>query len=146
MLIIHSHDRYRDFLQFDPATGASRHLFLDDVPKLEEKSCGHFAQINGHLMMLFRDDESLHLRIDRQDYVITDTTRVALERGRVNVLSIYQGENLVDKFSYEPYHPDLVDHWRIYWTPFITKEDWDFGLYVFNVLNDTGRRNRIYQR
>jgi hypothetical protein len=31
-------------------------------------------------------------------------------------------------------------------TPFVSAEDFDFGLFIANVIGDPGRRDRIYAR
>jgi hypothetical protein len=47
--------------------------------------------------------------------------------------------------EYKPYVADEIDQWRMYMSPFIEEEHFDFGLFVWEVTQNADRRNAIYR-
>lgn len=140
---IDSHDRFENVSDFDPPTGSlqerNRALEGGSSPALVE---GHYARLSGVLAVLYRLDACLWLRIgevarnlDEVGVVVGwwhvqgDSTLELMERGAV-----------VAEVHYRPCPGGGSEDP----TPFAESEDWDFGLFVKNVLGNEGRRSRIY--
>jgi hypothetical protein len=148
-MLIQSHDRFEDVAAFDPNTGRltqftrsapgrQRHLLAEPVR-------GHFAQLGDVVTVLYRHDDALWLRMGPRaanlDSITTKVRRVHV--GAEARLELVEGATKTAVAEYVPgpkTGPPLADDP----TAFVESEDWDFGLFVCNVLGDSGRRRRIY--
>lgn len=105
---------------------------------------GHFATISGKQIFFFRQDDGLHLRIEGEDYPLLDDVKVVLlTQGELNVLRVLKDEAILLDYSYP--RPIIDPPINDVLSPLEEEEDYDFGLLIFNVMNDTARKKRIYQ-
>jgi hypothetical protein len=147
-MLVQSHDRFDDLGAFDPLSGDldefKRSRIADDA-RLKESLRGHFAVLGDTVAVLYRDDDALWLRLgDRARDLSSGRSSAKWERiGRRARLSLLDGAEEVASVEYVPGPtggPSLADDV----TPFASCEDWDFGLFVRNVVSDEGRFRRIY--
>lgn len=142
MLYVESHDRFAEVGQFDPATTALRVCNRLDAGEQELPLRGHFASLAGHQVIFYRDDD--------------DTLRIAC--GNRTMIArrdsiLWTRSDGKSRFIIEI--KDLKGCTLEYWSPAgefsddptacAEPEDGDFGLFIFNVINDEGRANRIYR-
>lgn len=147
-MLVESHNRYDDVGDFDHECGTltqfSRCAPNKHRDLLNEHVRGHFAWLDGKLSVFYRNAGALWLSIDGQEVNVElpdievrceradDHSRlVVLKRG----VELAAAEYLQDPNS--AFTEDL--------TPFVEPEDRDFGVFVLTVLDDPGRRRRIYQ-
>lgn len=140
---VDSHDRYMDVGVFDPATGELAEVVRDPVRHVGFPS-GHYARLAGIMVVLYRDQGDLWLRIGGTVQNLSDgRAAVSWKRSRSTArfaLSVDGHELATLEYPVgQAGGPDDP-------TPFAEPEHWDFGLFVKNVLDDDGRRQRIYQR
>ena len=144
MILLQSVDKFDEVAVLDVTVGQLTWYSKQTVPDLaSEPIRGHIAQLDGHTVILYREAEILRFRIDNDEFELTDNTRIELVRDDPHILTVYRNGEIAIKFAYTPpiIHPSLeVDP-----TPFVEEEDFDFGLFVHNVVNDVDRRNRIYR-
>lgn len=139
---VDSHDLYTSVGEFDPATGDLVELARDALDATPPS--GHYARLAGTLVVLYRDGRDLWIRIGGTARNCADkgtsiewgrsgtASRLALSTDGREVAAV---EYVVVGEGGGPADP----------TPFADPEDWDFGLFVKNVLDDVGRSERIYQ-
>lgn len=138
---VHSHDRYLDVGEFDPLTGELVESVRDPAGYADGPS-GHYARLAGTLVVLYRDRDDLWLRIGNTAQSLDqERASVVCERtGSASRLSLsVDGRELatVEYPAGEGGGPDDP-------TPFAEPKDFDFGLFVKNVLHDERRRRGIY--
>lgn len=148
-MFVESHDRFDDVADFDPESG---HLdrFSRSAPGehghlLAGVVQGHFAQLGDKRAVLYRHGGELWLRLGERaanlDAPATEVRRVRI--GETTRLVLLHGGTETASVDYLPgphNGPPVADDP----TAFAESEDWDFGLFVCNVLSDPGRRRRIY--
>jgi hypothetical protein len=106
---------------------------------------GHFAELNGERVMLFRCDERLYVRFGHDLPLATDGLLAEwwVAFGKAH-FRLKRGEQILVERSYSlSVHIKNLVHDP---TPFVEAEDFDFLLFVRNVLNDSARSQRIYRR
>jgi hypothetical protein len=146
MVLLESYDRFDDLVELEPTTGQVRWYSKRDNPNMATLPIqGAVSQLNGHMVFLYREADVLHFRVDDIDIELTEDTRIELIRGNTNVLTMLRGDAPIFRLEYKPYVADEIDKWRMYLNPFIEEEDFDFGLFVYNVLKDPRRRADIYR-
>lgn len=146
MLLLESYDRFDDLVELDPTTGHMRWYSRHDNPDMAVLPiCGAVSQLDGHMVFLYREADILHFRVDDTDIELTDDTRIELVRSNMNILTVLRNDVPLLRLKYKPYVADGTDKWRMYLNPFIKEEHFDFGLFVYNVVKDVDRRDRIYR-
>jgi len=146
MILLQSNDRFDDLAKLDTSTGRvswfSRQVV--DLTIASSPIRGHIAQLCGHTLCFYRKAKVLHFRVDDEDLELTEETQVELVRVRDAVNCITVLRNGVPLFTWT-YHRPVIDPLLEYDpTPFIEEEQFDFCLFVYNVMNDPDRRERIY--
>lgn len=141
-MYIESFDRFDAVATFDPSTGrlveSSRAAFREG----HGPPSGHYARLAGTLAVLYRDGGVLHLRLGDYDGAIESRrarVRWSHDHG-VSSLTVIEHGATVAEVEYRPGPLSVAGDP----TPFVESEDWDFGLFVRNVLADGGRSERIY--
>ncbi len=143
-MILESKDHFDQLAELDPDTGTYRFLSRKEQPELATtQSCGGYSLIDGTMVSLYRVDGVLYFRVGDQNFKLTDDVTSKLTR-EVNkqVFWLLEGGPLF-KFEYVPTDQDIplsMDP-----TPFVEEEDFDFLLFVHNVLAEPGRRHRVYR-
>jgi hypothetical protein len=143
-MIVESHDRFSDVGDFDPESGDLLEFSRFEAAPADFPE-GHYAWLGGTLAVLYRVGGALWLRIgDEARVVDPDGASVVWDRAeRLSRLRLIDQSNEVAAVEYVS-HTDEVVSVQEDPTAFAEAEDWDFGLFVRNVLRDKDRRRRIY--
>jgi hypothetical protein len=131
---VNSFDQWAEVGEFTLSNGELSVLPRADAPGAEPH--GVYTYLAGTLTVFYRVDDDLHLR--HGDRTIALIGAVASWQAGAGVARL-QIDDLVLNYQRES---GLVEGDV---TPFVEDEDFDFGLFVANVLNDPGRRERIYR-
>lgn len=144
-MLVESHDKHSEVGEFDPDTGRLTRLERNKAAALlDQKLCGHFADLGEVLGILYLHEGHLMLRLDRTKTPATaETVRWEADGPRA-ILSIVDASIVVASARYRR-GPATGPKLSVDPTPFIEPEDWDFGLFVRNVVGDTERARRIYR-
>jgi hypothetical protein len=146
MILLESHDRFDELVELEPTTGQLRWYSKQDSPNMAARPIhGSFSQLDAHRVFLYRQTDVLHLRVDDTDVELTDDAHVELVRGDTNVLTVVRSDVPILCLEYKPYVADEIDRWRMYMSPFIEEEHFDFGLFVWEVTQNADRRSAIYR-
>ncbi len=99
--------------------------------------CGQFDYINSHLIALFLDQKNLKIQIDKVVFDL-EIDKIVIYFTKSNndncKFDIFRNEELI--FS-ENYYFEHNDKLGIFWAE--EEEDVNFGLWLFNVLNNKER-------
>jgi hypothetical protein len=143
-MILESKDVFDQLAELDPNNGTYRLLSRKQYPDLATTPpSGSYSIVDGTMLSLYRRDGVLYFRSADREFKVTDDVVSKLTRednSRVFLL-LKDGNVLVD-LRYSPSEPEFpltIDP-----TPFIEEEDFDFFLFVHNVLTQPDRRLRIY--
>lgn len=145
-VILQSKDEFDQFMELDPGTGEYRFLSRKQYSELEAMPLsGGYSVVDGTIVCLYRTAGFLYLRIGEQEFQVTDdVTSILAREKQFRLFQLVQNGNVLVKFSYHsPVDEGLL---RIDPTPFVDAEDFDFFLFVHNVLLQDGRRNRVYNQ
>ena len=143
-MILESKDVFDQLAELDPKSGTYRLLSRKEHPELASMS-GGFSIIEGTMLSLYRRDGALYFGAADQEFELTDNVTSTLtqeDTERVFQL-IRDGKSLV-RFNYRPPAPEVP--LNIDPTPFVEEEDFDFLLFVHEVLTRSGRRHRVYNQ
>jgi hypothetical protein len=110
---------------------------------------GLFMVVDDHLVCLFRLDGTLWFRFDDRLIAITEAMHASWDlfekdrqlRGRFRLRR--NDETLLD-FEHAAFCGRTIIPGDD--TPFVTEEDYDFMLFITNVLQEPGRRQRFFSR
>jgi hypothetical protein len=143
-MILQSSDVFDMLLDLNPESGAYRYLSRKEHPEIPlTKPSGAFSILNDTMLMLYRKDGVLHFRVgDRTIELGDDVTSSVTSENDNRVFQLIKNGSPEICLTYSlPVQevPLSADP-----TPFVEEEDFDFLLFVHNVLTNTGRRNRIY--
>jgi hypothetical protein len=108
---------------------------------------GHFAKLGETVGVLYRLDGRLHLRLGDHELDVDDENvkvRWSSSSGAARRLDVTDrlGE-VVATVNYCVSGGPVAVMYDV--TPFVHEEDFDFGQFVTRVLDDPGRRKRIYR-
>jgi hypothetical protein len=146
MVLLESYERFDDLAELEPTTGELCWYSKRENPHMATLPIhGAISQMDGHRVFLYRETDVLHFRVDDIDIELTEDTRIELIRGNTNVLIVLRGDVPIFRLEYKPYVADEIDKWRMYLSPFVEEEHFDFGLFVCNVTQNACRRNAIYR-
>lgn len=141
MLTLQSKTSYSRLLELSHENGSYSETFRVAVdgafPAL--KINGVFDFLNGVLIALYAFDKNLFLRIGDDVIQLFDDVAVELERGKFQskLLVIHDGR-AVAAVNYPSSAKGKIKDDP---TPFIDDEDFDFGLFVRNLVSDRRRRS-----
>lgn len=143
-MILQSNDYFDQLAELDPGTGIYRLLSRKQNPELTARPpVGGYSMVDGTMLSLYRIEGVLYLRVGDREFKLTDDVTSTLTREDNNgVFRLVQDGNVLLIFKYRLPVPEVslsLDP-----TPFIEEEDFDFLLFVHNVLTETGRRHGIY--
>jgi hypothetical protein len=147
MILLQSKDRFDSLAELDVTTGAVSWISRSGVGEVAwEEIYGSFSCLAGRLVMLYRLEGVLRLRIDELTFLLTgihSLDRMLLGENMAR-LTLFEGDTSIFSMTYR--RPEVFPPLALDPTPFVEEEDFDFGLFLYNVLNDPGRRARIYGR
>jgi hypothetical protein len=143
-MFLQSMDNYDITADFDPSDGSLREMKKSQSSNTAAgKISGSYARLNGNLITIYRNGENLHVSFDSNDVEIRDSVKIFLDRGDLNVISLVENGIPILSFSYKsPLHDLPEDQFDV---SFSEKEDFDFGLFLYNVISNPERRDRIYK-
>jgi hypothetical protein len=138
-MIIHCYDDHRCLAELQPE-GQVKFFSREDNPQAATNLlAGYYAYLGERLVILHKLGKNLVLRMENRCISITDETRATLiELESVNTLEIFQSSELLVKIEYARpvIRPPLQDDP----TPFVDKEQFDFGLFIKNIINSKERQ------
>lgn len=146
-MLVQSNDSFIRVGEFDPRNGTLVEFDRENAsPELLASPLeGHFSILSGKRVVFFRSEDRLWLSIEDEVWDMTDGHEVEWETlGGSSLLRIRQGKDDAFEVRYEPgpeTGPPLDDDP----TPFVAQEDWDFGLFIHNVLSNPQRSAGIYR-
>ncbi len=130
---------FDDLLMLDPKTGIATLRSRKDETKPESFN-GHFVTYGGSHVCLYRWNDKLVFRLGESAYdVPADATAIVEEIGKSKTLRIVVGDSEICRWTYPKPETDIIDCLR-----YTDEEDSDFGLFVYNVINDKARQGRMY--
>ncbi len=146
MVLLESYDRFDDLVELEPNTGQLYWYSKRDNPNMAARPVhGSFARLDTHLVFFYRQADVLHLRVDDTDIQLTDDTGIELVRGETSTLMVVCGNVPIICLDYKSHVTDEIDQWRMYLNPFIEEEHLDFGLFVWEVMQNAEQRSIIYR-
>jgi len=141
-MLIQSHDRHQEVGSFSPSTGELKLFRRWRATNLHEPLRGHYSRLGKHFVMLWRGTDGLHLLVDFSDFLLSPEVTVhwcRIDAGHAE-FRVHGVPEIVVTYSSDLKRQQLWTSQAIMGSI----EDWDFGLFVHNVMNDPGRGARIY--
>jgi hypothetical protein len=139
-MYVESFDRFAEVGDFDAESGALNTFDRSSGEGEGRLVEGHFATLSGTPVVFYRHRGDLWLRVRDRAWRLADPSTVHWSAtDDSSRLAVMESGREVAHVEYETDRKDPDDL-----TAFGTDEDWDFGLFVSNVLHDQGRRQRIY--
>jgi len=142
-------EKFDDLIEYDPVTSKKRKISKKVQPAyIGQAIQGSFSELGKHLVFLFRIDETLHLVIDNEHIVLDNNIRIIRVSDKSDetitfmIIDIFSNETIIE-IKYQK--PNIYPALEFDPTPFVDEEDFDYGLFLSNVLNDVDRRNRVYR-
>jgi hypothetical protein len=100
---------------------------------------GSYSRLDGRWLAIYVDEGKLMLRCDQEVFPVTATTRSVFRRAeQKHVFRLLDGERLL--FCLEYTAPRIDPPLQFDPTAFVEEEDFDFALFLHNVLASPGRR------
>jgi hypothetical protein len=145
MLTVRSQDKFDEFADLDPATGFMQPFQVSGNAAETIETSGWYSQLAGQLVSLFAFAGDLYLRLNEKPYRLDESRRVEYSRheNESNLTLLERGQ-IIATLSYAPVEisPPLDEDP----TGFIDEEDFDFGLFLSNVLENPARREILLKR
>lgn len=147
-MLLQSQEKFDEIAELDPNTGKVSFFSKQKNPRKYSNMSqmrGWYSQLNGHLLLLYTHDGKLFLRVDEDLFELNEDTKVSLERGSSqNVLTILRYDALTYRLEYKPpvIDPPLEEDFI---STGVEEEDFDFCLFVHNVVNNPARRALVLQ-
>jgi hypothetical protein len=139
MLYLQSKSKYTAIIMLDPSTGAYQEATRDSSSNI--KINGVYDFLDSVLVALYLHCGSLILRVGEQVIPLVSVVKISVDgkpSERKFSVAYGEGQSLYLKYS-------VAEMLKEDMTPFIENEDFDFGLFVSNVLSDPSRRE-VLQR
>lgn len=143
-MFLQSHDNFDEFALFDAKTEGLSFYSKDRHPELvADRIDGFYGKVDGKLCAIFRKEGELYLRIETQEFPITDQMSSNFyKRSATNVFELLNNQRVSFRVEYKP--PALLVSIELDPTPFVGYEDFDFWYFVHNILRDARRRQSIF--
>ena len=138
LIMLRSATRFKDVYGLDVRSGAF-HKYARQA--ISEPLQGWAAELDGDFVALYPLAGRLRFRLNQQDIDIGPSTAADFQRGETHRLSLRNADGQGLSWEYAP--PVIDPPLAIDPTPFVEEEHFDFGLFVYNVLTEPGRRDRI---
>jgi len=145
-MILQSKDEIDKLMELDPITGRHQILSRKQHPEIASmRLSGGYSIVNGMIVCLYRLDNALYFRLGEEEVKIADdATSILVREDGYRLFQLLQNGNLLINFRYRSPVYEVSPHMDP--TPFIDEEDFDFFLFVHNVLNQGDRRHRVYNQ
>lgn len=141
MINLESFDQYGTVGRFNPVTGV-----INKAPRAQFEDVsflGHFGTLGGRDIVFCRLHEILQVFDGTSSWLALARTVSWLSDGDRRVLKVESVEASTPLvIEYDSPDASLEGD---YVTSFSSQEDWDFGLFIFAVVSDTNRAQRIYR-
>lgn len=139
VLTLQSKTAYSQLLRLSPLDGTFWQAFRSERDgEAGDKINGVFVMCDGVLAALYAFDGALVLRLGNETIPVVEGIRIKVERKPKSATMVVLREDR--PVAALPYV--VAEHLRVQDdpTPFVDEEDYDFGLYVKNLLSDVQRR------
>lgn len=137
---LHSCNKYDEIGEFDPATGSLQ--TYSGVPRTKQAQ-GFFAHLGGEPLVLYRDSGRLWLYHAGSSVSFAAANVQYARKGIKRELRYQLADGVHRVVAYTM--PELDPPLEFDPTPFVEEEDFDFGLFLFNVSRDVDRQNRLFR-
>lgn len=147
MLLVGAFYRRGERSLYDPET--RRLIRVDDKKELSEKTFGFYSDIDGDLIVFYRDDERLRLLLNDRVYDFDELRIVVLQKETIaegnekrwtREVIVSRGNQCVYKRRYRNFCQEFVFDF----TPMAEPEDFDFYLFLRNVSTNLPWKRRIF--
>lgn len=145
-MILQSQDRFDEIAVLNLSTGETNFVSKSKHPELaSQPTSGWYSVVDNVMCRLYRKEGVLFLGVGKQTFKLLDDVGSRLIRGQdSSTFQLISNGDLLFSFKYNL--PKLDVPLKNDPTPFIEEEDFDFLLFVDNVLKDKARRQRIYDQ
>jgi hypothetical protein len=112
---------------------------LANIARRKENTYGHFSKLSGRVIKIYKCKQQMHLDIDEERFVLSDCIRSRLNEvdAENDRFQLIENDKVVVEFVRK--RPIEADP-----TMMVSEEDFDFMLFVNNVVNDKRRQQRMY--
>lgn len=145
-MLVESHDEFGLVGDFDSATGKLVLISRDSAGALLEQPLrGHFAELGEQVAILYRHDNG-RIKFRLGDFQIEPGESESVQwnpMGSMAEIKLVSAGQILASAKYQR-GPDSYPGIEDDPTPFAEAEDWDFGLFVRNILSDSVRSATIY--
>ena len=142
MLLLRSNRVFKDVVELDPSTGTFRQVAGEkNVATL--KVNGFFEKLNGTFVALYASSGQLFLSVEKNVIKITEGVTATVTGGARNRLLKISDEN--GELASIAYAIDNSSRFVGDQTPFVENEDFDFGLFISNIVTSAVRRNVVLE-
>jgi hypothetical protein len=145
-MVLQSQDKFDEIAVLNPSTGETNFVSKSKHPELASQTAsGWYSIVDNVMCCLYRREGKLFLGVGKRTFELLDdvSSRLIRGQGSSNFQLISNGA-LLFSFEYNP--PKLDIPLENDPTPFVEEEDFDFLLFVNNILKDKARRERIYNQ
>lgn len=142
MMWICSNDDFDCIAKFDPQTGSlekySATALNQDAPQSTEIA-GNFSEVKHARFVLYRSENQIIFRVDDAEFVLDGRTIIDVSKCQsIRQMAIQREGALIFEFKYELMRDDSIPNDP---TPFVSDEDFDFGLLASNISKSAERRD-----
>ncbi len=134
-----SHIKYDDVVILNWSNLCISHISMHDLDCQDIRFCGHFEFINSKFLAIFQYLNSLYLLYDNM-LMRVDEIEIQLEKSnQVTYLQIFYRNK---KLTIEQFFNDIDDNDI---TPFIDIEDFNFLIFVYNIIKSKFRQKIMFE-
>ena len=148
MIYLQSKKIFNQFAKLNIETGEAQYDNKNNLIEGEKISfSGTFSEVDTDTVFFFRHEGQLFLKIKDKTFLIHDHTTSNWEIMKSNaiyaVFSISEDGKVIYEKKYRPFASKEVIEDDL--TAFVDEEDYDFFVFINNVLNSRERRKDIYK-
>jgi hypothetical protein len=140
-MLIQSFDRHSEVAEFDPMSESIQTMARSST--LPTGLAGHYAHLDDALIVLYRDGHNLWLKFGDTRVPLHPSSRAEYYRAGARRSLRVQSDSKDLQFTY--HLKELDPPLSIDFTPGVEEEDFDFGLFISNVVNNPERQERLYR-
>jgi hypothetical protein len=144
MCTLRSFENAWSYARFDPSSGRlSKRCFIATLIRRPQKIQGWYTYSGAYLAMLYVHAGGLYFRSGARTVEITAKSSVALTReGRRCRLEVRtESEQVAFEYTAPRIWPPITEDP----TPFVEEADFDFGMFVRNIIADSNRQRRVIE-